>query len=386
MRSKIKIIRTSTIALSLDVLLKGQLKFLNENFDVVAISGKDNHLEKIEKREGVKTINVSMSRPIHLIKDLISLYKLYLVFKKEKPTIVHSITPKAGLLSMTAGYFSSVPIRIHTFTGLIFPHKKGLFQKLLILMDKILCFFATHVYPEGKGVKNDLLKFKITKKPLKVIANGNVNGIDTEYFSQSNISVNQREDLKQILNIKPSDFVFTFVGRVVKDKGINELISSFKKINNQNKNVKLILVGQLEQNLDPILPETGKFIENEKSVISVGYQEDIRHYLAITDVFVFPSYREGFPNVVLQAGAMDLPIIATNISGSNEIIEHKENGILINKKDEDSLYKAMKQMINNNDLRTKLSHNAREIIVQNYKQDIVWSALLDEYNSILNKI
>ncbi len=179
----IKIIRTSTVPISLNILLKGQLKFLAQFFTVIGVSGDGQDLEEVEKREGIKTYPIEMERGISPVKDLVSLYRLYLLFKVEKPQIVHSITPKAGLLTMLAGKMAGVPIRMHTFTGLIFPTRKGLVQKLLIKMDKLLCWSATNIYPEGKGVKDDLIKYKITSKPLKVLANGNVNGIDLDYFS-----------------------------------------------------------------------------------------------------------------------------------------------------------------------------------------------------------
>ena len=222
-----KIIRTATIALSLDVLLKGQLAFLSDKFTVIAVSGNDKHLNTVQDREGVKTINVAFQRKISPLKDIVSLLNLYRVLRKEKPLIVHSITPKAGLITMVAGYFARVPIRMHTFTGLIFPTKKGVVKQLLIFMDKILCLFATNIYPEGQGVKNDLQQYKITKKELNILANGNVNGIDTNYFNPTLFSEDEKNTLRKSLNINPTDFVFIFVGRLVEDKGINELVTAF---------------------------------------------------------------------------------------------------------------------------------------------------------------
>lgn len=212
-----KIIRTATVAMSLNILLKGQLRYLNQFFDVLAVSGYDADLETVKNREGVSIVSVVMKRSIAPFQDLISLYRLYKLFKKERPTIVHSITPKAGLLSMVAAKYANVPVRIHTFTGLVFPAKKGLFQKLLILMDKVLCWHATHIIPEGAGVKQDLLDYKITNKPLEVIANGNVNGIDTTFFNSNTISEQQQQSLRNELGIDSSDFVFVFIGRLVTD-------------------------------------------------------------------------------------------------------------------------------------------------------------------------
>ncbi|WP_418263900.1 glycosyltransferase family 4 protein [Flavobacterium faecale] len=381
-----KIIRTATIALSLDFLLKGQLSFLNRYYDVIAISGDDCHLQEVHAREGVKTLPVEMHRSISVVKDLISLWKLYLVFKKEKPAIVHSITPKAGLLSMVAAKLAGVPIRMHTFTGLIFPSRTGIMKHLLIVMDKTLCYCATHIYPEGEGVKNDLEKYHITKKKLKVIANGNVNGIDLSYFDPRLISENERDSLKQILGIKATDFVFIFVGRLVGDKGINELISAFEQLSSENKNVKLLLVGPFESVLDPLKSETLQDITTNENIISVGFQKDIRPYLCISHCFVFPSYREGFPNVVMQAGAMGLPCIVTDINGCNEIIKEGVNGIIIPSKDIVSLYNGMIKIISEPDFKMQLISKSREMISNRFSQDIVWKGILNEYSKAENDV
>lgn len=412
---KPKLIRISTIAMSLDFLLKDQLAFLNEYFEVVAVSGQDKHLNAVAEREKVRTVPLAMQRNISLLQDLISLWKLFWLFRKEKPQIVHSITPKAGLLSMIAAKLAGVPVRIHTFTGLIFPSKTGLLQKILILMDKVLCRCATHIYPEGQGVKNDLIQYKITSKPLKVIANGNVNGIDTAYFSKERVSVQEQLTLKNELGINENDFVFIFVGRLVGDKGINEIVDAFKRlvissspvenksvvVNNrqlttdnpqrtthchpelvEGLNLKLLLVGPLETELDPLQTETLKEIENNPNIILTGFQSDVRSYYAISDCLVFPSYREGFPNVVLQAGAMGLPAIVTDINGSNEIIIDGENGVIIPAKDTESLLVAMSKIMEDSEFYRQLQTNARQMIVSRYEQQVVWEAILKEYKIV----
>ena len=388
-----KLVRISTVPISLNILLKGQLRFLNQFYDVTAVSGAGMDLDEVREREGVKTHVVEIERQISPIKDLISLWKLYLFFKKEKPEMIHSITPKAGLLSMIAGKFARVPVRMHTFTGLVFPYKKGLFQKILILTDKILCAAATHIYPEGEGVKNDLQKFKITSKPLKVIGNGNVNGINTSYFSAENFTEKDKELLKSQLGIAAEDFVFIFVGRLVGDKGINELVEAFCQLTSlpsegrgasAAKTPKLLLVGPLETNLDPLLPETLKRITQHPGIISEGFQKDVRPYFAISNCLAFPSYREGFPNVVMQAGAMDLPSVVTDINGCNEIIIEGENGTIIPVKNTAALYKAMEKMLRDEKGFLKMNENARRMITSRYEQSVVWSALLEEYQKIIS--
>ena len=381
-----KIIRTATIALSLDVLLKGQLAFLSDKFTVIAVSGNDKHLNTVQDREGVKTINVAFQRKISPLKDIVSLLNLYRVLRKEKPLIVHSITPKAGLITMVAGYFARVPIRMHTFTGLIFPTKKGVVKQLLIFMDKILCLFATNIYPEGQGVKNDLQQYKITKKELNILANGNVNGIDTNYFNPTLFSEDEKNTLRKSLNINPTDFVFIFVGRLVEDKGINELITAFSLLSANISNVKLLLVGPLEQDINPIKQSTLLTIKNNASICKVGYQEDVRPFFSVANCLVFPSYREGFPNVVLQAGAMNLPSIVTNINGCNEIIENLQNGIIIPVKNEIAIFDAMQLVLNDKQLYNSLKRQARFNITIRYEQKIVWAALLQEYKRLKKNV
>lgn len=377
-----KLIRLSAVPGSLKTLLKGQLRFMSEKgFEVIGVSSEGEALQEVALNEGVKVIPIHIARRIALIQDLKSLLHLWILFKKEKPIIVHSITPKAGLLSMLAAKMAGVPIRIHTFTGLIFPNKTGLMQKILILMDQLLCWAATNIYPEGNGVKQDLINYKITSKPLKVIANGNVNGIDLEYFSPSQVSEEQKTELKQQLGIKPNDFVFIFVGRLVGDKGINELIEAFSSL--KISDVKLLLVGPMEKELDPLKEKTIKKIETNPSIISVGFQKDVRPYFAISNALAFPSYREGFPNAVIQAGAMELPSIVSNINGCNEIIIDGENGMIIPPKQVDDLQKGMKQLFENKNLYIQLKQNARRMIVERYEQSSVWEATLREYNNHL---
>jgi glycosyltransferase involved in cell wall biosynthesis len=362
--------------------LKGQLSYLNQFFEVVALSGEDDHLATVAKRENVRTVAVSIQRQISPLKDLASLYHLYRVFKKEKPFIVHSITPKAGLLSMIAAYFAGVPHRIHTFTGLIFPSKTGLMRYVLIMMDRVLCAFATQVYPEGLGVKNDLLHYKITNKPLRVLANGNVNGIDTNYFSKAHFSFAQKVALRESLQLVDSDFVFVFVGRLVSDKGINEAVSAFTKLRITYPQAKFLLVGPLESELDPLDHSTLEAITHCSGILSVGYQSDVRPYLAISDCLVFPSYREGFPNVVMQAGAMELPSIVSDINGCNEIIVPGENGLIVPAKSEQALLEAMELMVSDEALRERLTGKARLMIEERYEQRVVWEAILGEYQNL----
>ncbi|WP_396634863.1 glycosyltransferase family 4 protein [Maribacter sp. R86514] len=381
--SKEKIIRTAAVPGSLYGLLKGQLHFLNQYYEIIGVASEGTVLKQVEDREGIRTKGINIERSISPLKDLVSLYKLYRYFRQEEPLMVHSITPKAGLLSMIAAYCANVPVRAHTFTGLIFPTQTGFLKRLLLLFDKIICRFATNVYPEGNGVKNDLIQYKVTTKPLKVIANGNVNGKDLFYFDPNLFPKKSLMVEKDNLGITDKDFVFIFIGRLVNDKGMNELVSAFCKLIKKHADVKLILVGSHEGETD-ILPEsTWKKLNAEKRIIWVGKKDDIRPYLSVSNALVFPSYREGFPNVVLEAGAMGLPAIVTDINGSNEIIEHGKNGHIIPSKDEQSLLKAMTNFVEDQQLVLQMAKNARKVITERYEQSYVWQSILEEYQRII---
>lgn len=373
-----KLIRISTIPVSLETLLKGQLKMLSEHYEVVAVSSPGEKMKVLEEREGVRTVSISMERRISLVKDFISLIRLIILFAKEQPDIVHSITPKAGLLSMLAAWITRIPVRMHTFTGLVFPTATGKMQKLLIAMDRLTCFCATHINPEGEGVKRDLINYNITSKPLHVIANGNVNGIDLEYFDRTPEVMEKAYSYK-----KEGTFTFCFVGRMVKDKGINELVHSFLRLYQDDARVRLLLVGPFEKELDPVLPEVEEQILHHPGICFMGFQSDVRPFLAASDALVFPSYREGFPNVVIQAGAMGIPAIVTDINGCNEIVLPDRNGMIIPTKNEQALYEAMKYFAFHSVEVEKMATNARPLIVSRYEQRMVWNALLAEYKSII---
>ncbi len=366
-----KIIRAATIGMSLNIFCNGLLKELKEEgYEVVALSSPDADLKELGEREGVRTIGVAMERRVSPLKDLLSLIKLISVMKKEHPDMVHSMTPKAGLLCMMAAKMANVPVRVHTFTGLVWPTSSGLSRKILMMTDKITCACATHVVPEGEGVKQDLQRC-ITRKPLKVLGYGNVKGVDLDYWKRTLGAVDSQK------------FTFVFVGRIVREKGINELVSAFVRLNKEHADTRLLLVGPYEENLDPMLPETKRLIDECEAIEAVGSQKDVRPFYEQSDVLVFPSYREGFPNVVIEAGAMELPSIVTDINGSREIIKDGKNGLIVPPRDEHALYDAMKWMVEHPEERRKLVENARPMVASRYEQGFVRQCLKDYYKEIL---
>jgi len=378
-----KMIRITTVPISLKVLLNGQHRFMSEHgIYVIGVSSKGKELFEVGEEENISVIPIEMSRKITPLKDLKSLWSAYRLFKKEKPTIVHSHTPKAGIVGMVAAKLAGVPIRLHTVAGMPLMEVTGGKRKVLDFVERLTYSAATKVYPNSKGLFDFIVSHQYTSlNKLKVIGNGSSNGINTSQFSKEIISEEQQNLLRNDLGIGNDDFVFVFVGRLVGDKGVNELVKAFCQLNYPS--AKLLLVGPLESDLDPLHNDTLRRIDENKDIISAGFQKDVRPYFAISNVLVFPSYREGFPNVVMQAGAMELPAIVSDINGCNEIIIEGKNGTIIPVKNVDAVKDAMEMMIRDEELYLKMKINARLMITERYEQQVVWDALLTEYKSLL---
>jgi lipopolysaccharide biosynthesis protein len=391
---KKKIIRVTTSDISLDTLIKGQLRFMNQYYEVVGLSNNTGRLMNVSEREGVRVIEVPMHREISLGADLKCLWKLCKIFKRERPFIVHANTPKGSLLAMMAGKLTCVPHRIYTVTGLRYQGAQGMLRWILMTMERITCFCATKVIPEGNGVKMALEHDHITKKPLKVVLNGNINGIDTEYFSAESVArvdetqptptdvANKRAAIRASLGLSADDFAFVFVGRIVGDKGMNELAACMRQLQGSHPKCKLILVGRFETEFDPLDNGIEDFFKSASNVVYVGYQKDVRPYFLVADALVFPSYREGFPNVVMQAGSMKLPSIVTDINGCNEIVTDGINGKIIPPRDSEALLKMMENFLDDLTATNSMARNARTIIQSRYEQRQVWEALREEYGKL----
>ena len=387
-----KLIRITTVPISFKVLLKGQLRFMASNgFDVKGVSSEGEELREVHENEGIVMEAINMSRKITPFQDLKSLWEMWNFLRKEKPQIVHTHTPKAGIIGMLAARLAGVPHRLHTVAGLPLMEATGIKRKILNFVEKLTYSSATRVYPNSKGLYDFILQNNFTQSnKLKIIANGSSNGINTIFFNPEQVTETERVTLREKLNIQPDDFVFVFVGRIVSDKGINELIKAFSELqtaeNNELTGIKLLLVGGLESDLDPLNPETIAEINQNKDIISAGFQQDVRPFFAISDALAFPSYREGFPNVVMQAGAMGLPSIVSDINGCNEIIVEGENGLIIPSKNVEKLKEKMLTLARDKNLYIKLKENSRRMIENRYEQSVVWNALLEEYEGLLQSV
>ncbi|MCM1139503.1 MAG: glycosyltransferase family 4 protein [Muribaculum sp.] len=374
-----KLIRMTAHSKTLD-LLRGQIKFLAKEMDVILVASDNGNLKELAESEGVQYRNVDMTREISILNDIKSLFSLIRLFHKEKPDIVHANTPKGALLGLLAARVCGVPYRIYNVNGLRFETTSGNFRRLLIMMEKLACRCANKVIPQSNGVANLLRAEHITDKELKVIHYGSGNGVDTSFFNPDDSIINKSaETIRNNFN----GISFVFVGRLVGDKGVNELVEAFNRLNKLYPNTKLHLLGAREESLDALHRETLDKIENNPSIIEHGRQTDIRPYLCASDVFVLPSYREGFPNVLLEAMSMGLPSIVSNVNGVSDAVVNMESGIIIPKKDSDALFKAMERLYINKSLRLYLSKNSRPRVKKYFERHDVWEEILKMYKSLV---
>ena len=375
-RNKNKIIRAVTVPQSLGFCREVMIKMRDKGYEMIAVASPGSELDAIRDNDGFKTIAVPMARHISFMSDVKSLIKMIGVFRREKPYMVHSMTPKAGLVCMIAGWLTRVPVRVHMFTGLVWPTSTGLKRKILMATDWLTCACATHVLPEGQGVLNDLKNGGITKKPLKVLGYGNVKGVDMEYFNPARFTEVKKDEDK---------FTFMFVGRIVGDKGINELVEAFTKLNAKYTNTRLVLVGPYENNLDPVKKITQDRIDANPAIIIAGpkFGDDLLVEYMKTDCHVLPSYREGFPNTPMEAGALGVPNIVTDINGAREIVVDGENGLVVPSQTVEPLYEAMERMLTDEELREKFKKNARPMIESRFEKNFVQGCLIDFYNEIM---
>lgn len=378
---KIKILRVVTSSISFK-LIDGQAQFMQQQgYQVITASGGPFPKEEIPQLKGVRFIpQPHLVRPISIKEDLLALRDMIRLIRKERPDIIHSHTPKAGLMGMLAGWLCRVPIRIHTVAGLPLLVHRGFKRKVLNLVERITYRCATYVYPNSHKLRDTIISLGLASPDkLRVIGDGSSNGINVQHFCKALFAEELVDPIRKQLG---GGFTFIFVGRIVRDKGICELVEAFTRLQQEHPDARLLLVGDFEQKLDPLPDDVYHTIQSHPAINCAGWQDDVRPWFAAADALAFPSYREGFPNVVMQAGAMGLPCVVSDINGCNEIIIEGENGLIIPSHDAAALYQAMKRMIEDKALYTHCQQNARPLIASRYKQEDVWQATLEMYRSL----
>jgi glycosyltransferase involved in cell wall biosynthesis len=380
-----KLIRITTVPMALKYLLPGQMQFMQQNgFEVVMISANGKELQEVIANEKCRHILVPMTRKITPWQDIKCLWQLIKIFKKEKPSIVHTHTPKAGLLGMLAAKLSGVKVRIHTVAGLPLMVEKGFNYQLLKFIEKITYACATQVWPNSTSLLQFIQQHKLTStKKLSIIGKGSTNGINVNRFNKDRLDTKILEEVKASFNYQEKSIYLLCIGRLVKDKGIPELVNAFVQLQHKYLNLKLILVGQFENDLDPLPKTTLHQIKHNGDIKHIEWTDYVEYYMAVANYFVFPSHREGFPNVLLQAAAMQLPIICSQIEGNIDIVTHQQTGLLFQKGNEQQIQQQIEFVLANKGAMQKMAASLYQTIQNDYRRENIWQNILEQYKQLI---
>lgn len=381
-----KLIRITTVPMALRYLLPGQMRFMADNdFDVLMISADGKELPGVIESEKCRHIIVPMTRKITPLTDLKCLFRLISIFKKEKPDIVHTHTPKAGLLGMLAAKFCGVKVRIHTVAGLPMMVEKGFKYQLLKIIEKLTYAAANHVWPNSNSLMQVITKHKLCKPgKLDIIAKGSTNGINVNRFDKENLDEKLINETKQQINYAAENTYLLCIGRLVKDKGIIELVNVFAQLQKEHVNLKLILVGEYEQTLDPLPEETLNDIKGNSSIIHINWSNRVEYFMNQAHFFVFPSHREGFPNVLLQAGLMGMPVICSYITGNVDIVTNNETGLIFESQNEQQIFRLLQYALLHPQHMQEMAKKLQKSIRENYRQENIWQNMLEAYKTLVN--
>ena len=381
-----KLIRITTVPMALRYLLPGQMNFMAQNgFDVLMISADGPELNEVIQIENCRHSIVPMTRKITPLQDFKCLLQLIKIFKKEKPDIVHTHTPKAGLLGMLAAKFTGIKVRVHTVAGMPLMVEKGFKLTLLKCIEKLTYWAANQVWPNSNSLYNYIIDNKFTaSQKLRVIGKGSTNGININRFNTTVLNADTVKEIKNTIHFSESNIYLLCIGRLVADKGIVELVNVFCTLNKKHPSLKLILVGDYEEALDPLPAVTMQQIKNDNNIIHIKWTQQVEYFMHIANYFVFPSHREGFPNVLLQSGAMELPIICSRILGNVDIVADKQTGLIFKTADEQQMQQQIEYAISNPAVMKTMAASLVQIIKNDYRRENMWQNILSAYKTLLH--
>lgn len=364
------------------VFIKDQVEFIRDNgFDVKVVCNQDFD----SPYEGLEVEHIPFEREISPVKDLKALIQLKKYLQREAPDIIHFSTPKAGLLGMTAGLLTGIRTRIYMIRGLRLETATGLKKLILLTTEKMACAFSTHVMVISDSMENEVIRMNLTRKSKIVrIGRGSSSGIDLGRFDPSNIDGNHLNELQEKLDIHDEDFIIGYAGRLTKDKGIDLLIESFQMLYKMNADLKLLLIGNFESS-DSLKQKNKDIIHQHPNIIFVPYTDGMDYYYSLMDLFILPTYREGFSNVSIEAQSMGVPVVTFDSTGSSDTVEHGKTGLITESKSVDGLVEAIDELMKNDTKREEMARVSRGYIAENFDRDLMHQKLLDFYNGIIKQ-
>ena len=367
--------------LTVRAFLSPHIAVLSTQFDVsVAVNAA---AETFAARAlGARVFTVPVERRISVLHDLWALMRLTSIFWRNQFDVVHSVTPKAGLLSMAAAWLARIPVRIHTFTGQVWATRKGPARALLRVIDRLIASFATHVLVDSRSQRNFLIANRVvTASKSSVLGEGSICGVDGERFRPDAAA---RGRVRSALGVPENAVLFLYVGRFNRDKGVLDLASAFAALAKGDPSAHLLLVGPDEGGMRTELQRL--LAAHADRVHWSDYTEQPEAHMAAADAFCLPSYREGFGQVAVEASATGLPVIASRIYGVTDAVADGETGLLHVPGDVEGLRKHMQTLLTQPDLRRSLGNAGRSRALREFSADRVTRALLDYYSAVTGKL
>lgn len=384
MLSGVRIARISTVPFFVITQLKQQLETINDSgAHVTVITSNAPELDMLENLSGIECVPIEIPRSISLWRDLLALIQLFQYFRRTKFDIVHSTTPKAGLLTAIAAFLAGVPIRLHTFTGQAWVTKKGPVRWIARGSDWLIGKLNTRCYADSESQRQFLIRQGvISSKRLFVIGAGSLAGVALDRFDPNSFSGPERNSMKETLEVPLDSPIILFVGRITAEKGVRELIAAFRELKVLGSAAHLVFVGPFDSDIG--VREAGEdFNINGKDIHIVGHTECPEAYMSIADVLCLPSYREGFGTVVIEAAAMGLPTVATNIYGLSDAVVNGETGILVPPHNSEALVIALSTLLGNEGQRLAMGRVAKQRVEALFSSRVVNNKLIEEYRYLL---
>jgi len=384
MPSKPKLLFAVTVSMSCG-FYRGMLRYLEDaGFSTTLVSAPGTQLNEVSSSQGAASVAVPMEREIRPLHDLVSLWRLYRTMRTARPDVVDASTPKAGLLGSLAAMLARVPCRVYTLRGLRMETATGLKRLVLWLAERLACACAHRVVPVSKSLRLRAIELKlVSPEKARCLGNGTC-GVDSEHFTPKNRNSEQAAQLRQALGLTGNETVVGFAGRFVKDKGIRELVEAFRELSASRPDLRLLLVGDFEDG-DPVETKVRSYIESTPTILLPGFVADAAPYYALMDVFVLPTYREGFPGVPLEAQASEVPVVTTNATGSVDSVRHGITGLIVPVKDAKALTAAIGTLLRKPEMRTNMGHAGRKWMEHAFRPEVVWQAHVEMYRQMLEE-
>ncbi len=385
--SGIRIARIATVPVAFDTHLKHQIAMLVKlGANLTLVCGDGAGVKLLRDMPGVLCEVVDIRRVISPYRDAMALIQLFFFFRRNRIQIAHSTTPKAGLLTAIAALLAGVPIRLHTFTGQPWVTMKGVKGWLSRYSDVLVGKLNTHCYADSESQRQFLIDHQILRNEcLSVIGSGSLAGVDIRRFDSKRFSLADCVSLRQSLEIPEGAPILLFVGRITKDKGVQELLQAFALLKAASSEAHLVFVGPLDAESGVGGAISQYDIEQVSDLHMVGHSKYPEYYMAIADVICLPSYREGFGTVVIEAAAMGVPAIGTDIYGLVDSIMHEETGLLVPPQNTEALVSAISSLLDDKTLRNKMSEAARRRAYLLFDEEKVNKQVADKYHSLLLK-